>query len=112
MVVVDILEEEEGVDACTKSFKLVDDIDETTEVLPVVILEVVLGVNVVLLVWHDDTLEIGTCFTVIVVPEGMFLVKFLFGIFPATDGGDFDVVALSKDAIDRRLSTDFLVISV
>ena len=80
MDVGDKLEVEEGADACTKSFKLVDDVDAFTWVLLGVLLEVTLGVKVVLLVCEEDALEIGTCFTVMVVPDGMFLVKFLFSI--------------------------------
>ena len=49
MDVGETLEVEDGADACTKSFKLVEDADEITEVLLVVLLEVVLGVKVVLL---------------------------------------------------------------
>ena len=50
--------------------------------------------------------EIGTCLTVIVVPDGIFLVKFLFGM-PDADaiGDDFTV----EDKVEIRLPPTFLV---
>ena len=42
-----------------------------------------------------DIFEIGTCFTVIVVPDGMFLVRFLFAMFPDNlEDGFEDVVVV------------------
>ena len=41
--------EEAGVDACTKSFKLVDDVGSLTDVWLLAICEVLLGINVVLM---------------------------------------------------------------
>lgn len=115
MDVGDKLEVEEGADACTKSFKLVDDVDAFTWVLLGVLLEVTLGVKVVLLVCEDDALEIGTCFTVMVVPEGMFLVKFLFVMAAAAiNDGDLTLLAVvvAVDETETRLPAGFLVIVV
>ena len=68
----------EGEDAWTKSFKLVDDVgDEREDVFPE-ILEFALVAKFVLLVDAEAVFDIGTCLTVIVVPEGIFLVRFLF----------------------------------
>ena len=49
--------------------------------------------------------EIETCLTVMVVPEGIFFVKFLFGILAAAIGDDFTV----EDKDEIRLSPTFLV---
>jgi hypothetical protein len=48
-----------------------------------------------------------------VVPEGIFLVKFLFGTLPATIEDVFTLLdAVLVDKGERRLSTTFLVMVV
>ena len=102
----DMLVDAEGADACTKSFR----VGEITDVLPGIFLEAELGVNVVLLDGDvDDELEIGTCFTVMVVPEGIFLVRFLLVILPDNiEDGFEDGLEVDKDDDEVLLSIDFL----
>ena len=82
--------------------------------MPVTFFEAELGVNVVLLDGDvDEELEIGTCFTVMVVPEGIFLVRFLLATIPDIPDEGFNVVdVVAEDATDRRLSPTFFVIVV
>ena len=53
--------------------------------------------------------DIGTCLTVIVVPDGMFLVRFLLAILPDIIGDGFeDGVVLDCNEVEVLLSIDFL----
>ena len=67
----------------------------------------------VLLVDAEAVFDIGTCLTVIVVPEGIFLVRFLLATIPDIPDVGFNVVdVVAEDATDRRLSPTFFVIVV
>ena len=66
-----------------------------------------------LLVDAEAVFDIGTCLTVIVVPEGIFLVRFLLATIPDIPDEGFNVVdVVAEDATDRRLSPTFFVIVV
>ena len=67
----------------------------------------------VLLVDAEVVFDIGTCLTVIVVPEGIFLVRFLLATIADIPDEGFNVVdVVAEDATDRRLSPTFFVIVV